>query len=290
MTARGTALAALLVVAGGCQTRTLAPTVVAAVRDAAADAGEAPCDPLVGPAIGLGTIVGIGQSSTGTFYVDAENGIFVSSVDGSLIRQHIVGSGQSGTEYSYSFAAPNEDGLMPEQLVVETSGGVAVSLQLGAGGSGKLPSDGGSFVPLQLVSATALKGMPVVNTPNVISYVAYAANGYILLATVPQNAPTGATDGGISDGGLSIFYGPAYAMKQRPITAFEESLSGNGSVTFTVDGVPYVLSFGYVLGSDGGPLGTFTLSGLSQTGGGTIALMLQTPTPVALPSGQFLCL
>ena len=62
------------------------------------DAGQGlvACDPLAGSPITLGAVVGVGQGSVGTLCVDAANGIFVSS-NSSLIRQHVVGTGQSGS-------------------------------------------------------------------------------------------------------------------------------------------------------------------------------------------------
>ena len=45
-----------------------------------------------------------------------------------------------------------------------------------------------------------------------------------------------------SNGDLSIFYGPLGNVAQRAVTAFEQSRSGNGTVTFLVDGTPYVLA------------------------------------------------
>jgi hypothetical protein len=129
-----------------------------------------------------------------------------------------------------------------------------------------------------------------VNTPNVIDYVGDVANGEVVLATVPLNSASTLPDGGVEDGGLSIFYGPASAMVQRAITAFEETLSGNGTLTFLVGDVPYVLAFGMVQGPDAGPLGTFALEGLTPQGGAQIAVVLRSPTPAADPPGlSFTC-
>jgi hypothetical protein len=59
-----------------------------------------------------------------------------------------------------------------------------------------------------------------------------AANGDILLATVPMN-----DDGTAPNGGLAIFYGSSTApIAQRPITGFEQSQSGTGTLTFLGDG------------------------------------------------------
>jgi hypothetical protein len=94
-----------------------------------------------------------------------------------------------------------------------------------------------------------------------------------------------------NDGGLAIFYGPPGAVAQRAITDFQQSLSGNGSLTFLVDSTPYVLAFGQVYGPDAGPLGDFALMGLTPQGGAPLTVTLRSPTPAALPSGlSFTCL
>ena len=56
-------------------------------------------------------------------------------------------------------------------------------------------------------------------------------------------------------------------VAERVITAFGESLSGNGTVTFLVGNTSYVLAFGMVQAADAGPLGMFTLEGLTPQGG-----------------------
>jgi len=140
--------------------------------------------------------------------------------------------------------------------------------------------------PLTLVASSSVAGLSVVNTPNVIDYVGDVANGNVILATVPMN-----DDETSPNGGLAIFYGPPGAVAQRPITNFQETLSGNGTVTFTVDGAPYTLSFGEVPGPDAGPLGMFALLGLAPQGGAALDVMLRAPTPSTPPSGlSFTCL
>ena len=143
-------------------------------------------------------------------------------------------------------------------------------------------SDAG-VTPLTLVAASAVAGMTVVNTPNVIEYVGDVGNGDVVLAAVPLNSDPTPIDGGVEDGGLSIFYGPPSALAQRTITGFGESLSGNGSLTFLVGDVPYVLAFGMVQGPDAGPLGTFALEGLTPQAGAQISVTLRSPTPSADP-------
>ncbi len=78
------------------------------------------CDPLAPKPITLGAIVGVGTDESGTSYVDATNGVFVSVADG-LDRQHVTGSGQSGTtEYLFSFEPPEDPARAPD--VVDRNG------------------------------------------------------------------------------------------------------------------------------------------------------------------------
>jgi len=94
------------------------------------------CDPLAPAPITLGTVVGVGQDSDGTLYVDAANGVFISA-NGSLVRQHVVGSGQSGANnFAFSFVAPGADPATARDLIVETDA-EGVTMTLGPGGSGK---------------------------------------------------------------------------------------------------------------------------------------------------------
>ncbi|HXJ20493.1 MAG TPA: hypothetical protein VMT03_09685 [Polyangia bacterium] len=254
------------------------------------DMTEQACDPLGPAAITLGAVIGVGQDAAGAMYVDAANGIFVSS-GGTLVRQHVIGTGQIGSDqFEYTFVAPGDGTAAARDLLVQADQGSAVSMALGPAESGKTRSDAG-VIGLTLLPASSVTGLSIVNTPNTIQYVGDTANGYVLVATVPLNAPVGSTDGGVYDGGLSIFYGLPSGVAQRPITAFEESLSGNGTVTFLVDGTPTVLAFGNVPSPDAGPLGTFELMSLTPQGAAPIGITLESPTPTSAPAGlAFTCL
>jgi hypothetical protein len=248
---------------------------------------ESACDPLAARAIALGAVVGVGTDTSGTLYVDAANGIFVSD-GGALIRQHVIGTGQSGSnEFLFTFEAPAADATSARNLLVETQGSTAGAMALG-------PADSKSFLnqtpagvtSLTLVDAATLAGMTVVNTPNVIDYLADVSKGDVILATLPLNG-----DSTSDDGGLSIFYGPPGAVAQRTIIDFQQSLSGNGSLTFQVDGTSYVLAFGMVSSPDAGVFGTFALLGLTPAGGAQMTVTLRAPTPAAPPADlSFTCL
>lgn len=262
---------------------------------ASADAGNTSavgsCDPLAAKDITLGAIVGVGQDSAGTLYVDSANGIFVSG-NGKMIRQHVVGSGESGsssgiTEYSFDFQPAGDDGSGARTLLVETKDKTVTAMALGpADSKGFLGESDAGLTPLILVDATQVTAMPVVNTPNEISYVGDVENGNVILATYPMNG-----DSIAQFSGLAIYYGPSTAVAQRVITDFGQTHSNSGTVTFLVDGVPYVLAFGMDPSTDASPVGKFALKGLTPQGGTTLATTIRDPKPTALPPGMvFTCL
>jgi len=255
--------------------------------EAAATVAESACDPLAAKAITLGNVVGVGKDADGTLYVDSANGVFVSG-GGKLIRQHVIGTGSNGAnEFQFMFEPPDGNESSARNLLVDTAGTIATAMALGPANSKAFlgQSDAG-VTPLALVDAATVSGLAVVNTPNGIEYVADVANGDILMATLPMNGDTMS-----EDGGLSIFYGPTGDVAERTVTDFGQTLSGNGMVTFLVDGTPYVLAFGTVQSPDAGPLGIFTLEGLTPQGGAQIGVRLRSPTPTAVPIGlTFTCL
>jgi hypothetical protein len=257
-------------------------------RTGAGSGTESACDPLAPKAITLGAVAGVGRDAQGTLYVDSANGVFVSG-DGKLVRQHVTGSGQSGTsEFLFTFEPPGGDASTARNLLVETQGATASAMALGPASSKAFlaQSKGAGTTSLTLVDVGTVSGITLVNTPNVISYIGDVANGDVVLATVPMNDDTTS-----NDGGLSIFYGPPSGVAQRAITSFQQSLSNNGTVTFLVGATPYVLAFGTVPTPDAGPLGVFTLEGLTPQGGAPIAVSLRSPTPTATPTGlSFSCL
>ncbi len=255
--------------------------------EAAVSGPETTCDPLAGAAITLGGIVGVGKDDQGTLYVDSANGVFVSGA-GKLVRQLVTGTGAGGNnEFLFTFEPPASAGSGARNLLVETTGSTASAMALSPAASRAFlgQSDAG-VTPLALVDPSTVSGMPVVNTPNVIEYVADVSNGDVLVATLPMNG-----DMTSNDGGLSIFFGPRGDVAECTVTAFEQSLSNDGTATFLVDGTPYVLAFGTVNGPDSGLLGTFTLESLTPHGGAELGVTLRSPTPTTVPTGlSFTCL
>jgi hypothetical protein len=248
---------------------------------------ETACDPLAAKPITLGAVVGVGKDAAGTLYVDAANGIFVSG-GGKLVRQHVTGTGQSGSnEYIFEFEPPDGDASTARDLLVETTGATADAMALAPpGGKAFLGQPGTNATALTLVDPSTVSGLPLLNTPNVVDYVADVSNGDVLLTTLPMN-----DDATSSSGGLALFYGPPSAVAQRLVTSYEMSHGATGTLTFLVDGTPYVLELGTTYGPDAGPLGAFTLNGLTPQGGATLGTTLRSPTPTSLPAGlSFTCL
>lgn len=252
----------------------------------ATDAAPIACDPLAPKPITVGAIVGIGRDAAGTLYVDAANGVFVSGGD-ELERQHVTGTGQSGAnEYLFSFEPPGDPSRAQTLLVETDATGAARAMALGVPNSKAfLDEKDSGATALVLDDPASIAGLDVVNTPNEISYVGDVADGTVVLATVPMNR-----DETSNDGGLSIFYGAPGDVQERQITAFEQSLSNVGTVTFLVGSDSYVLAFGTVR-SDTNPLGDFTLKTLTPGTGAPLAVTLRSPTPSELPPElSFRCL
>lgn len=244
------------------------------------------CNPLAPKPIKLGAILGVGQDTDETLYVDAANGVFVSDGD-ELVRQHVTGSGQSGVESIFSFEPAGDPAHARSLLVEADSSGLAHAMGLGPAGSRAFLNEPDSgATPLVLVGSATVARLPVVNTPNEISYVGDVENGEVVFATVPLNADDTAVAAG-----LSIFYGAPDNLIERTISEFQQSLSGNGTVTFLVGSDEYVLSFGTVNPSDSHPLGEFALEGLAPGSGAELDVALRSPTPAETPSGlSFRCL
>jgi hypothetical protein len=278
-------IATLVVASAGCKS-TLGGGSHA---DTGIVAAETACDPLAAGPITLGAVVGVGMDGSGTLYVDAGNGIFVSS-PGQLIRQQVTGSGQSGaTEYLFTFEPPGDDGSGARNLLVATDGRAATAMALGPTTSRSFldQSDAG-ITALTLVDAATLAGLTLVNINRTIDYLGDVANGNVVLATVPT-----VYDSTAGFGGLAIFYGPPDAVAQRPIVDSWMALSSfDGAVTFLVDGTPYILAIGTLPSPDAGPLGgALTLEGVTPEGGTQVPVTIRSPTPTTLPADlSFTCL
>jgi hypothetical protein len=246
---------------------------------------QATCDPLAPAPITLGKIIGVGKDASGTLYVDAEKGIFVSSGD-TLIRQHVTGTGESGsTEFLFSFEAP--DGSGAQNLLVETDGNTATKMALAPDGTkGFLDESPSGITMLTVVPPSTVAGMKLANTSNAIQWFGDVANGDVIMATAPVNP-----DPGAAHGGLALFYGPKSAVAQRQIVDFQQASSGGGSITFLASGVRYTLALGVEFGGDGGPFGELVLQGLTPEGGVEMNTFIRKPTPTSLPEGfSFTCL
>ena len=107
-------------------------------------------------------------------------------------------------------------------------------------------------------------------------------------ATAPSNCGTGTI---AVTPNSTVGFG-SVAVGNSSTQNFTVQNSGNGTLTFLVGQVPYVLTFGMIQGPDAGPLGTFALEGLTPRGGPTMAVTLRKPisTTTDPPGLTFDCL
>lgn len=249
------------------------------------------CDPLAPPATSLSDVLGVGQDAQGTLYVaDSPAGVteprvFVSGA-GKLVRQHVLGSGESGggksggaDEYTLSFAPAGADASAARALLLAMQGGTASQMALG-------PADSKSFIggpgetTLKVVSESAVSGLPIVNLPGVVDYVADVSDGTSIVVTSPMDLSSSAD--------FHLFYGHADAMQERAIVSFNQALSGYPTIGFTVGSATYTMAIGGTFDPDGGGgPGPGTL----DTGTGQpLAFTLRMPTPATLSGFSFTCL
>jgi hypothetical protein len=253
------------------------------------------CNPLATHPTTLATILGVGKDQGGTLYVADQGGIasepsivrvFVAAA-GSLVRQDVIGSGSirsSEDEDIETFESP--DGLTPPRdLAIQIAGGKAMSMTLGPEGSAKSGLEGvdaGAATTLTLVAASAVQGMPAIDLPGAVSYVADAADGDAIVVTAPLEDDQGSA-------AFHLFYGTPAAMVQRHIVSFEQSESGYPTIGFAVGSQTYVMAISSVpfdggLGEAPGPVTLVTGNG------GSVTFTLRLPTPTNLSGFTFTCL
>lgn len=250
-----------------------------------------PCDPLAPSPTTLGTVIGVGKDGQETLYVaDTSSAgqlrVFVSS-GGTLVRKDVVGSGQMGsppmlTKYTLSYRDAFADIATARNLLINWADGQATEMALGSGNpKAFLGSGTNGDETLTVEAASTVAGMPIQNLPHVPVYVADASDGTGLVVTTSMDAY------GTDD--AHLYYGTAAQMIERPITAYNASLSGDTTITFGVDAATYSVHFSIVLGDpdaspDGSP-GPVTL----DKGGTTEMMTLRLPTPTMLPGFTFTC-
>jgi hypothetical protein len=263
----------------GCSTSTSPPA-------------ETRCDPLATHPTTLATILGVGKDQAGTLYV-ADQGafasdpsivrVFVASV-GSLVRQDVIGSGSANSEDIETFESPG--GSTPARdLTIQIADGKATSMTLGPEGSAKSGIEGidaGAATALALVAPSAAQGMPAIDLPGAVSYVADATDGEAIVVTAPLEDDLGSS-------AFHLFYGTPGAMVERSIVSFEQSLSGYPTIGFTVGSQTYVMAISSVP-SDGGLLEAPGPVTLTPGNGGAVSFTLRLPAPTTLADFTFTCL
>jgi hypothetical protein len=249
-----------------------------------------PCDPLAPPPTTLSGILGVGKDAQGTVYVaDSPTGapeprVFVSS-GGKLVRQQVIGTGESGggktgaaAEYALTFEALGADAAGAQALLLNVQGGTASQMALGPGNS-KSFLGGPGETPLTVVESSTAAELPIVNLPGVVSYVADVSDGTAIVVTSPMEVASSAD--------FHLFYGMPSGMPERRIVTFNQALSGYPTIAFQVGSATYTMAISGTFDPDGGGgPGPGTL----DTGSATLPFTLRLPTPSTLSAFSFSCL
>jgi hypothetical protein len=254
---------------------------------------ETHCDPLATHPTTLATILGVGKDQGGTLYVADQGGIasepsivrvFVENA-GSLVRQDVIGSGSLGSSEDIETFESPDGSTPPRDLAIQIASGTATSMTLGPEGAAKSGVEGidaGAATALTLVDASAVQGMPAIDLPGAVSYVADATDGEAIVVTAPlENDQGGAA--------FHLFYGTPQAMVERRIVSFDQSLSGYPTIGFTVGSQTYVMAISSVP-SDGGLLEAPGPVTIVTGDGGSVTFTLRLPTPTTLAGFTFACL
>jgi hypothetical protein len=254
---------------------------------------ETACNPLATHPTTLATILGVGRDEAGTLYVADQGGVptepsivrvFV-AINGSLVRQHVVGSGSSNAQDIETFENP-DGSTSPRDLAMQIAGGNATSMTLGPEGSAKPRIEGvdaGAAAALTLVGPTAVRDMPAIDLPGAVSYVADAADGDAIVVTAPLENDQGSA-------AFHLFYGTPRAMVERPIVSFNQSLSGYPAIGFTVGSQTYVMAISSVPPADGGLFEAPGPVTVAPGAGAAVIFTLRMPTPTTLSGFTFTCL
>ena len=274
--------------------RTLAAgAMVTACNSAPTTPPNAPCDPLAAHPTTLAIILGVGTDEAGVLYAADQGGIatepsivrvFVGN-NGSLVRQHVIGSGAVPGEDIETFESA-DGSTSPRDLTLEVTNGTVTSMTLGPEGSSKARLDGtdaGLATSLTLIGSQAVQGMPATDLPGSVQYVADATDGDAIVVTSPLEDDLGSA-------AFHLFYGTPAAMVERPIVSFNQSFSGFPEIGFTVGLQIFVMAISSIP-SDGGLLdapGPVTLT--KGAAGGDVVFTLRMPTPDTLTGFTFRCL
>jgi len=159
-------------------------------------------------------------------------------------------------------------------------------MTLGPESSGKLASEGldsGITTPLTLVDTSTVHGIPAVDLPGVVQYVADGADGSAIVVTAPLENDVGSS-------GFHLFYGAPNGMIERSIVSFDQSMSGYPTIGFSVDSETYVMAIASAPPPDGGLFPSPGPVTLTTGTGGSVSFTLRLPTPLNLDGFTFSCL
>lgn len=159
-------------------------------------------------------------------------------------------------------------------------------MTIGPASSAKLATqglDGGAATPLTLVDASTVRGMPAIDLPGAVKYVAEAADGTAIVVTAPLEIEAGSSE-------FRLFYGTPNAMIERSIVGFVQSGSGYPTISFIVGSQIYVMNITSIPPADGGLWPTPGPVVLTTGTSDRISYALRPPAPADLTGFTFSCL
>lgn len=279
-------MAALVLATSGCNGASNA-------RAPGDPAAETSCDPLATHPTPLGTILGAAKDPAGTVYLVDEFGLAMQLsvvrvfilMGNSLVRQDVIGSGEIRMTEDIETFQSADGSTAPRDLDIQLDGGKALSMTLGPEGSAKSRLEGidaSAPTPLVLIDPSTVQGLPAIDLPGSVNYVADSPDGHAIVVTSPL-------DNEVGFGAFHVFYGTPSLMQERPIVSFLQAGSGYPSIGFTVDSQTLVMAISSLPPTDGGLLnqpGPVTLTG----GGQSVPFTLRLPTPTTLAGFAFMCL
>jgi hypothetical protein len=256
----------------------------AGIADAGiADAGSG-CDPLapVPKPITLGTVLGAGRSAGGTVYVADQVGsdyrVFVSDANGTLVRQHVSGSGTTSSTSGINYVISVSDPAAPFVLQIDAPkpGDMRMGVLSGTLTDRKGFVIGQEGEELTVLPASAIASMPLRNLPGTIvaEYIATLPDGQLMLVTRP------ADNWDFTD--FRLFLGPTDAVAERAVSTVTRFRDGGSTqILFDLGGVQATASFPVMLVD-----GSFAPGPATLTVGGTTTPLTRRST---LPAATFTC-
>jgi hypothetical protein len=219
------------------------------------------CDPFaaVQKPITLGTILGAGKNASGTIYavdqVSSIQRVFVSDASGTLVRQHVNGSGSGSGPTYYVFNVGEGGQAFVIQIDMPVDKSIRMGVLQGTLIDRKTLIIGQDGEELAVLSNSVVASMPIRNLPGdvYVEYVATLPDGRLMLVTRPSDDWTYAD--------FRLYLGTPNAVTERPVDSVTRANDGGSTtILFQLDGTQARAFFPVVFADGGFAPGPATLT------------------------------